>query len=209
MVSRDHLRGLYLILDAQWANRRPLLECLKIAATCGVTLFQYRNKTGSMREMYHQARQLREEAARHHVCLIINDRCDLALAVDADGVHLGQDDLPLDLARDLLGPEKLIGVSTHRADEIHAAAGADYLAFGPIFPTSTKPNHQQPVGLEGLKMARSLTAQPLFAIGGITLETSAAVLSTGVQGIAVASAILNTVDFEASVRAFLSQFTVL
>jgi thiamine-phosphate pyrophosphorylase len=118
-ASRSHaLSGLYLILDPSVCPTRPLIEVLRASAEVGATLFQYRNKTASMKDAYGEALALRQAAVKAGVLFIVNDRCDLALAVDADGVHLGQGDLPLDLARKVMGPEKLIGISTHNLDQV-------------------------------------------------------------------------------------------
>ena len=115
------LKGLYVILDAQALRGRSLVDALREAASGGSRLFQYRDKTSSALEMYRQALQLRRAAADAGALFLINDRCDLALAVDADGVHLGQDDLPLSLARSVLGSGKIIGVSTHGAAQVREA----------------------------------------------------------------------------------------
>lgn len=166
------LSGLYIILDPSVCPARPLVEVLTVAAEAGATLFQYRNKTASMKDAYGEALALRQAAAKAGVLFIVNDRCDLALAVDADGVHLGQGDLSLDLARKVMGPEKLIGISTHNPDQVREATAGqpDYLGFGPIFTPGSKQDHDPVVGLEGLRAMRALTSLPVFAIGGIHIE---------------------------------------
>ena len=201
----DHLRGLYLILDQQWASRRSLVEILNEAATVGVRLVQYRNKFGSGRDVYQQALLLREAAAKNGIVFILNDRCDLAMAVKADGVHLGQSDLPLVYARSLMGPDRIIGISTHRKEDVLEASssGADYIGFGPIFPTSTKSDHEPIVGIEGLKDIRTITSLPIFAIGGVTSESVERLLSAGADGVAVASAILGESNSQAAVKSFM------
>ncbi|MGZ8394438.1 MAG: thiamine phosphate synthase, partial [Nitrospira sp.] len=135
---------------------------------------------------------------------IVNDRCDLAMAVDADGVHLGQEDLPIAYARQLLGPDKIIGLSTHNMAQVREVIPGepDYIGFGPIFSTSTKTDHDPVVGLEGLRAVRSLTTLPLFAIGGITAERSREVMAAGADGVAVISAILTAPDLGAAIRNF-------
>jgi thiamine-phosphate pyrophosphorylase len=180
-----------------------VIEVLTLAASAGARLFQYRNKTASMKDAYREALPLRRAAAEAGALFIVNDRCDLALAVDADGVHLGQDDLPLADARAIMG-RKLIGISTHRPEQVKEASegGADYLGFGPIYPTGTKVDHEPVVGIDGLRQVRPLTRLPVFAIGGITTDTAAAVFQAGADGIAVISAILNAADIPATVRAF-------
>lgn len=198
-----------MILDPAASPERALVDVLAQAAENGVRLFQYRDKTSPMMEAYRQAAKLRRVAADARALFLVNDRCDLALAVDADGVHLGQDDLPLSHARSLLGPAKIIGVSTHRASQVEEATrgGADYLGFGPIFSTGTKPNHDPTVGIEGLRHIRPLTQLPVFAIGGITIDSLDAVIGAGADGVAVISAILNAPGIQEAVRAFMSRFS--
>jgi thiamine-phosphate pyrophosphorylase len=201
------LSGLYIILDPSVCPARPLVEVLTSAAEAGASLFQYRNKTASMQEAYVEALALRQVAAKAGVLFIINDRCDLALAVDADGVHLGQGDLPLDLARNVLGPDKLIGISTHNPDQVREATAGkpDYLGFGPIFKPSSKQDHDPVVGLEGLRAMRSLTSLPVFAIGGIQIDQAGEVMRAGAHGVAIITAILKAPDISDAVKAFLAK----
>ncbi len=198
------LKGLYVILDPLASGPKPLGELLREAAAAGARLFQYRNKTDSALTAYRQASHLRQVAADVQALFIVNDRCDLALAIEADGVHLGQDDLPLPLARSLMGPDKLIGISTHREADVQSAiaGGADYLGFGPIFSTASKRDHEPVVGLEGLRRIRTLTRLPIFAIGGITADNVAVVVAAGADGVAVISALAQASDVAAAVRAF-------
>jgi thiamine-phosphate pyrophosphorylase len=208
-TSRSHhpLSDLYLILDPSVSPEKPLIEALTQAARAGVKVFQYRNKTAAMKEAYAEALPLRKLAAELDVLFIVNDRCDLALAVDADGVHLGQGDLPLDLARKVMGPDKLIGISTHNPDQVSAASAGkpDYLGFGPIFKPGSKQDHDPVVGIEGLRAIRALTSLPIFAIGGITVENVRDVMKAGANGVAVISAILKAPDITQAVRDFLAQ----
>jgi thiamine-phosphate pyrophosphorylase len=207
-AARPHsLSSLYIILDPSVCPARPLVEVLTVAAEAGAPLFQYRNKTASMKEAYGEALALRQAAAKAGVLFIVNDRCDLALAVDADGVHLGQGDLPLDLARRVMGPDKLIGISTHNLDQVRdASAGKpDYLGFGPIFTPGSKQDHDPVVGLEGLRAMRRLTSLPVFAIGGIQIDQAGEVMRAGANGVAVVSAILKAPDISYAVNAFLAQ----
>ena len=201
------LNRLYIILDPSVYPDRPLVEVLTIAVEAGASLFQYRNKTASMKEAYVEALALRQAAAKARVIFIVNDRCDLALAVDADGVHLGQGDLPLDTARKVMGPDKLIGISTHNPDQVRAATAGkpDYLGFGPIFKPGSKQDHDPLVGLEGLRAIRKLTSLPVLAIGGIQIEQVEAVMHAGADGVVVVSAILKATDIRAAVRTFLAQ----
>ena len=201
------LSGLYIILDPSVCPTRPLMEVLTAAAEAGASLFQYRNKTASMKDAYVEALALRQAAAKAGVLFIVNDRCDLALAVDADGVHLGQGDLPLDLARKVMGPVKLIGISTHNPDQVREATAGKpyYLGFGPIFKPGSKQGHDPVVGLEGLRTMRRLTSLPVFAIGGIQIDQAGEVMRAGADGVAVISAILKAPDIRYAVNAFLAQ----
>ncbi len=196
--------GLYVILDPSVCPDRPLHEVLKVSAAAGATLFQYRNKAASMKDAYIEAMELRKLAAELEVLFIVNDRCDLALAVDADGVHLGQGDLPLNLARKVMGPGKLIGISTHNAEQVRVATagGPDYLGFGPIFKPGSKADHDPVVGVAGLKAIRPLTPLPIFAIGGISLDHVSEVMGAGANGVAVISAILKASDIRHTVSDF-------
>ena len=201
------LSSLYIILDPSVCPERPLTEVLTAAAEAGAALFQYRNKTASMKEAYVEALALRQAAAKAGVRFIVNDRCDLALAVDADGVHLGQEDLPLDLARKVMGQNKLIGISTHNPDQVREATAGkpDYLGFGPIFKPYSKQDHDPVVGLEGLRAMRSLTSLPVFAIGGIQIDQVGEVTRVGANGVAVISAIIKAPDISHAVKSFLAQ----
>ena len=203
------LAGLYVILDPSVCPDRPLLDVLKASATAGATIFQYRNKTASMKASYTEALSLRKAAHELGVLFIVNDRCDLALAVNADGVHLGQEDLPLHLARKIMGSAKLIGISTHKPEQVMSATagGPNYLGFGPIFLPGSKADHDPVVGIEGLKSIRRLTTLPLFAIGGITADRADEVVRAGADGVAVISAILKAPDISRAVTDFVSRIS--
>ncbi|MEK7294093.1 MAG: thiamine phosphate synthase [Nitrospirota bacterium] len=207
-TSRSSLNGLYVILDPDAAQGRALLDVLKQATDGGARLFQYRDKTSSMLAAYRQAVLLRQAARDAGARFLINDRCDLALAVDADGVHLGQEDLPIQMARAIMGAGKLIGISTHTDAQVAAAAqgGADYLGFGPIFPPGSKRDHEPVVGIEGLRRIRRLTSLPVFAIGGIAFDHVHSIIEAGANGVAVISAIVRAADVTAATRGFVSQF---
>ncbi|MGQ0812125.1 MAG: thiamine phosphate synthase [Nitrospiraceae bacterium] len=203
------LKGLYLILDPTVCPDRSLVDILHEAADNGARLFQYRDKSASMREAYQQATALRRAAAERRALFLVNDRCDLALAVDADGVHLGQNDLPLSYARSLLGDGKLIGMSTHQPAQVKeaAAGGADYLGYGPIYSTATKPDHEAVVGVQGLQAIRPLTRLPVFAIGGITEKSAKEVVAAGADGVSVISAVLKAPHVGQAVRTFIANFS--
>jgi thiamine-phosphate pyrophosphorylase len=206
-THQHSLSGLYIILDPTVCPERSLIEILRTAAEAGALLFQYRNKQASMKDAYVEALALRQAAAEAGVLFIVNDRCDLALAVEANGVHLGQGDLPLDLARKVMGPNKLIGISTHNPAQVREASAGkpDYLGFGPIYKPGSKQDHDPVVGLEGLRAIRSLTSLPVFAIGGIQVDQAGEVMRAGASGVAVISAILKASDISDAVKGFLAQ----
>jgi thiamine-phosphate pyrophosphorylase len=201
------LSGLYVILDSSVRPDRPPIDVLNGAAAAGVTIFQYRNKTASMKEAFGEALPLRNRARELEVLFLVNDRCDLTLALEADGVHLGQNDLPVAQARRVLGPETVIGLSTHNDGQVEAAnrLQPDYIGFGPIFTPGSKTDHDPIVGIDALRRIRSLTRLPIFAIGGIHLGQVRAVIEAGADGIAVISALANAPDIEAAVSALLEQ----
>ncbi|MEX0830271.1 MAG: thiamine phosphate synthase [Nitrospirales bacterium] len=204
----SQLAGLYLILDERWASRCSLPDVMREAGAAGVKLVQYRNKTGSMKQAYEVASALRDIANECAIVFIVNDRCDLAMAVEADGVHLGQTDLPLTMARNMVGKKMLIGVSTHNAQQVQKATEdeADYLGFGPIFPTGTKSDHDPVVGIRGMQRIRNLTSLPVFAIGGIVPDSVTELCQAGASGVAVASGILDAADRSKAITDYLSQF---
>ena len=203
------LNGLYLILDGAWASQCSLEAVLREALDAGVRIVQYRDKTNPMQEAFRRAKVLRAMVPPGKMLFIVNDRCDLALAVEADGVHLGQDDLPVPLARQILGRSVLIGLSTHsRAQVLEAIANKpDYLGFGPIFPTATKVHHDPVVGVDGLAQVRLLTALPIFAIGGITPSVIPRLRRVGADGVAVASGILGASNRQEAFRQYMAPFT--
>lgn len=188
--------SLYLVTDSLFLGDRPLAEVVREAVAGGATVVQYREKRASTRRMVVEAQELVAICRPRNVPFLINDRLDVALAVGADGVHLGQDDMPLPLARKILGPEKILGITVHNESELEAAEaqGADYLSLAPVFATSTKPDHQPPMGLQGLRKLAAKAHLPTVAIGGITRENAADVVRCGVDGICVVSAILAASD---------------
>ena len=160
----------------------------------GATLIQLRDKESSPADFLRQAEAALAVAKRNNVQLIINDRADIALALGADGVHVGQTDLPAGIARRLLGAEAIIGVSTHNAEQLKSASAlpVDYVAFGPIFETRTKPDHEPLAGLEGLRSARAILGdRPLVAIGGINRTNAAAAIEAGAGSVALIAALLS------------------
>jgi len=170
-----------------------IVEYARDLAAGGATLIQYRNKVGTTREMLSHARELRRVLG-DGVTLIMNDRADLCLAADFQGVHVGQDDLSPEGARIVIGPRRILGASTHNLEQLREAdAGpADYIAFGPVFATSSKRNPDPIVGLEGLRAARALTKKPLVAIGGVTRSNARSVIDAGGDSVAVIADLLSS-----------------
>jgi thiamine-phosphate pyrophosphorylase len=190
------LSGLYLILDPAVAGSRSLADIVSTALDAGVRLFQLRVKTLETGRLYEMAAVLCPLVQKGGGAFIVNDRVDVAKAVGADGVHLGQEDLPLADARAILGAGRLIGISTHNpAQAVEAeAGGADYIGYGPIFPTATKENPDPVVGVDGLRQVRARIRIPIVAIGGITAKNAGDVRAAGADGIAVVSAVLASPD---------------
>jgi thiamine-phosphate pyrophosphorylase len=189
---------LYFVTDREQTAGRPLVDVVHAALDGGVRAVQLREKDLEGGALYQLAIQLRELTTRYQARLLINDRLDVALAVEADGAHLGQTSLPVVTARRLLGPGKLIGVSTHSPAEIAAATGADFVVFGPVFFTPSKAVYGEPQGLSRLQQAVQQSSVPVFAIGGIQHEQVAEVMTAGAHGIAVISAISAAADPEAA-----------
>jgi len=193
LTPASYLPRLYAIIDAVFfPDAAALLAFAGELRAAGVALFQYRNKSGNARQMLSQARELRRQL--QDVRLIINDRADLCLAAGFDGVHVGQEDLSVEGARRVLGDQLWVGVSTHVPEQAEAAAAtsADYVAVGPVFPTSSKANPDPAIGLQGVRVARNLTRKPLVAIGGVTRENCRQVLEAGADAVAVISDLLDT-----------------
>jgi len=193
------LPRLYAILDASsFHDPEDFFRAAEELAAAGVVLIQYRNKSGDAQVMLTQARELRRPARTRVSApqrqgrllrLIMNDRSDLCLAAEFDGVHLGQDDLSPEAARRIIGPERWLGVSTHNPQQVVEAekTSADYIAIGPVFATGSKANPDPVVGLAGVRQARALTSKPLVAIGGITRENCRSVIDAGADSVAVIS----------------------
>jgi thiamine-phosphate pyrophosphorylase len=201
-----NLPRLYAIADAGYfPETKNLVHFAQELAAAGVTLLQYRNKKDSPRRILDDALALRK-ALPDHVRLIMNDRADLALAADFGGVHVGQDDLSPESVRRLIGPVRWLGVSTHNPEQLAAAdkSLADYLAIGPVFPTTSKAQPDPTVGLEGVRRARVLTSKPLVAIGGITRQNCLSVLDAGADSVAVISDLI--VPTQSSPRAAAEDF---
>jgi thiamine-phosphate pyrophosphorylase len=195
--------SLYLVTDRGLARGRNTLEIVKAAVDGGATVVQLREKDCSTREFIEQAFAIKNFLKARKVPLIINDRLDIAQAVEADGVHLGQTDMPLDMAKDILGDSMLIGISAESLEDAVAAekGGADYLGVSPIYATPTKTDTEPPLGLAGLRKIRKAVRLPLVGIGGLNKENSADVIRSGADGVAVVSAIVAADDPEAAASA--------
>ena len=187
---KDYLK-LYLVTDRELSLGRSLEEVVSEAVKGGVTVVQLREKDASTGEFIELARRLMKLLKPLNIPLIINDRVDVALAVDADGVHIGQSDMSYEDARRLLGPDKIIGLSVENFEDIEAANAldVDYIGISPVYGTPTKTDTAEPFGLEGLRKAVQMSVHPTVAIGGMNASTIAEVMAAGTDGVAVVSAI--------------------
>jgi thiamine-phosphate pyrophosphorylase len=194
--------SVYVITDRRAAGERSLLEVVQAAIKGGATVIQLREKEAGTREMLRLGRALKDLTRASDLPLIVNDRLDVALALDAEGVHVGQDDMPAEVVRRLIGPDKILGVSAETVAQAREAeaAGADYLGVGDIFGTPSKPDAGAPIGLARFaEIVRSVSI-PVVGIGGVTLENAAAVIEAGAAGVAVISAVMGAADPEAAAR---------
>lgn len=207
------LGGLCFITDRHSCDLTPI-EMATFVLRAGVRWVQYRDKNKDRIDFYHNAMRLRELTRDFGACLIINDHADIAAAVDADGVHLGQDDLPLKEVRKIMGKDKMVGISTHNLQEAIEAqnGGADYIGFGPVYETTTKKAAGVPQGPERLAEIRGRVTIPVVAIGGINRDCIRDIFSSGARAVAVASAILKgrdicceTEEFITAIRQCVSQ----
>lgn len=203
MIPFDACR-LCVITDLSLARGLSHFDIAARAIAGGATMIQLRDKVAGPRQLLPEARRIAQLCRERGVRFIVNDRLDLALAADADGVHLGQDDLPPKAARAILGSNKLLGVSTHSLEQGLEAAeqGADYLGIGPIFATGTKATGYEPRGCDIIRQLRARIDLPLIAIGGITLENVGQVIQAGAAGAAVISAIVGAADITTATAAF-------
>lgn len=188
--------SVYVITDQHVAGDRSIIDVVRAAIRGGATVVQLREKTATTREMIELGRALHELTAAAGIPLIVNDRVDVALAVGAEGVHLGVDDMPVALAREILGPERIIGASPETIEGARQAEqdGADYLGIGDVYGTPTKGDAGQPIGLEGLARMVGAVSIPVVAIGGIHPENAGAAIEAGAAGVAVISAVVGAAD---------------
>jgi len=189
--------SLYLVTDRGILGNNDLCKSIEEAIEGGVTILQLREKNLTSMEFYNIAKEVKEITTKYNIPFIINDRLHIALAVDADGIHIGPDDLPVCVARELLGPNKIIGASTCNVEEALKAEkdGATYLGVGAIYPTSTK-NNTDDVSIEDLAEIKNIVNIPIVAIGGINEKNAGNVMTAKVDGIAVVSAILGKGDIK-------------
>ena len=199
----------YLVTDRGLSRGRSTLEILQSAVRGGVTCVQLREKNCPIREFIEQANSAKAYLSAHAIPLIINDRLDVAQAVGADGVHLGQSDMPLNVAREIVKDSMIIGISAESLqDAIEAeTGGADYIGVSPIYGTPTKTDTAPPLGLEGLREIRKAVRIPLVGIGGLTKDNAGEVIKHGADGVAVVSAIVSADDPELATRELLKTVT--
>lgn len=193
---------IYLITDRTKTNGRDLKEVIKEALKGGIRGIQLREKDLPTRELLRLAGELREITSKAGARLLINGRIDICLAVEADGVHLGKDSLPADIARDLLGKEMIIGVSAHSLSEAKEAQGqgADFISLGPIYYTESKAQYGGPLGIDIIKSVKERIEIPIFAIGGIRTDNIGPLLAAGAYGISMISAIMSARDIIATAK---------
>ncbi len=183
--------SLYLVTDNS-ENEEKFLKTIEDAILGGVTVVQVREKTADTRDFYNLALKVKEITTKYNIPLIINDRVDVALAIDADGVHVGQSDMPCDITRELIGEDKILGVSAATIEEAKKAEndGADYIGTGAVFPTATKDDAESVTKKELIEIVESINI-PVVAIGGITKENASELKDTGIKGLSVVSAIMS------------------
>ncbi|MGD8367261.1 MAG: thiamine phosphate synthase [Desulfobacterales bacterium] len=194
--------SLYLVTDRGLSRGRSTVDIVSAAVAGGVTVVQLREKNADTREFVQEAMAIRDVLKERRIPLIVNDRIDVAQAVSAEGVHLGQKDMPIELARQILGDSMIIGISAESVADAVAAekAGADYLGVSPIYATPTKTDTAPALGLEGLRQIRAAVALPLVGIGGLNAKNAARVIEHGADGVAVVSAIVSADDPEQAAR---------
>ncbi|KNZ69883.1 phosphomethylpyrimidine kinase [Thermincola ferriacetica] len=198
-------RKLYVITGQEFAKGRPVTEVVSQALAGGAGIIQLREKKWTTRQLVEVGRELQRLARENNALFIVNDRIDVALAVDADGVHLGQDDMPVRMARRVIGPDMILGISAETVEEALTAEkeGADYIGFGPVFHTDTKPDAGTARGLELLAQVKKAVSIPVYGIGGIKLDNAAEVLSAGADGVAVITAVVGADDITLAAQKFI------
>lgn len=199
------MKGYYFITDSKLSKAGNARD-VQNAAESGVSVIQYRNKRGTTKQLYQEAKKLKElcKQANKETLFLINDRVDIVLAIDADGVHLGQDDMPYETARRLLGNNKTIGITVHNLEEAKQAEemGANYLGISPIFATGTKSDAGKPCGTSLITQVKNLCNLPVIAIGGITHENAQEVVDAGADGLCAISAVIAKDDVKKEIMEF-------
>ena len=198
---------LYVLVDKKLLGERKVKDVVKQLIRAGVQMIQYRDKYSDDSEFLKEATKIKKILRKPNVLYIINDRVDIALLIDADGVHVGQSDLPVAVARKFLGKNKIIGTSAENIKQARTAQkqGADYVGLGPIFYTTTKEKIPPPVGLDLIRQAKKELKIPFFPIGGINLDNLGSVINAGAKGVAVASAIVCSPDIAKTSKQFLKR----
>jgi len=202
---KEKINGYYFITDSVLSKNGNISD-VKNGVEAGVSIVQYRNKNGNTKVMYEEASKLKEVCK--NIIFLINDRIDIALAVESDGVHIGQDDMPYKVVRDILGKNKIIGVTVHNVQEAIEAEkhGADYLGISPIFSTNTKPDAGKPSGIVLVKDIKRVCNVPIVAIGGIDLLNAKEVVESGVDALCAISAVVAKDDVKAEIEKFQKLF---
>jgi thiamine-phosphate pyrophosphorylase len=195
--------SLYVIIDKEWLRDRPVEEIAERMIHGGVNIIQYRDKISGSGKIYKEALKLRKMTTKHAIPFIVNDRVDIAMAVGADGVHLGQNDLPLDAARRIAGKGMILGGSVHSLSEFKKMKDADYFGVGTIYATKTKPDVEAK-GIGIVEEIRKKTDHPIVGIGGITPDNLEPVIHAGADGVAVISGILGAEDVEKHTRQYIN-----
>ncbi|HOV83058.1 MAG TPA: thiamine phosphate synthase [Methanothrix sp.] len=205
----ETFKGYYFITDARLSRAGNISDVIS-AISCKVSVVQYRNKDAETREMYYEARRLGQLCKEAGAAYLINDRVDIALSVDADGVHLGQSDMPFAAARRLLGPDKIIGLTVHNLAEALEGErlGADYLGVSPIFSTATKPDAGKPAGISLIEQIRRKVSLPLIAIGGINHSNARQVVAAGADGLCAISCVVASESAREEMRRFQDLFRI-
>lgn len=193
--------SLYAIIDKGYLKGRDVQRIAEQIIQGGAGIIQYRNKISGDEEFYRESQRIRQISSEENVPFIINDRVDIALAVDADGVHIGKDDLPLSATRRIFGDQKIIGFSVKNYSDFLEAKDADYLGIGAIYPTKTKEDCQ-PTDLKLIQEIRKQSQIPIIGIGGITLKNLAPIIQAGANGVAVISSLLDYVNIEKGANQF-------
>lgn len=199
------LPRLYAIIDPAQTDGRLAINVCRDLLAAGVRLIQYRDKRSCAVAVFETCKVLAQEIRQQGGLFLVNDRADIALAAGAHGVHVGQEDLPAEFARRVVGPARWVGISTHNHSQVHEAeaSSADYIGFGPIFETRSKEKPGKLVGLEGLREVRKATTKPLVAIGGITVQNTRSVIDAGADAVAVIHDLIAAPDLGIRSREFL------